>query len=143
MMGRQESSCHVRCLEDADVRGAWEGLEAAAQVIVPYTCKLSGKREELLLLSDDCAERLAARFRPLGKPETLKLLAALASTELCQCDVATLLQREEGAVAGELRRLSRLGLLKHRLIEGMDYFALADNALRDLLEQGPTSAVAH
>ena len=141
-MGQQPFSCHIRCLEGADVSGAWEGLAAAAQVSVPYTCKLSGKREALLLLSDDCAKRQAERFRPLCKPESLKLLAALAWAELCECDVATLLHKEDGATACELRRLHRLGLLKHRQVEGMNYYTLANEALCELLNQGPTSAVA-
>jgi DNA-binding transcriptional ArsR family regulator len=140
-MGQQRISCHVRCLEGVDVFGAWKGLATAAQVSVPYTCKLSGKREALLL-SDDCAKRLADRFRPLGKPESLKMLAALASAELCECDVATLLQKEEGVTARELQRLYRLGLLKHRHVEGINYHALANEALSDLLKQGPTSAVS-
>lgn len=139
-MGQQQISCRLRCLEGAAVSEAWKGLAAAAQVSVPYTCKLSGKREELLLLSDDCAKRQADRFRPLCKPESLKMLAALASTELCDCDVATLLQKEDGATACELRRLHRLGLLKHRKVEGMNYYTLANHALGELLNQGPTSA---
>jgi len=139
-MGQQQFPCHIRCLEGTDVSGAWDGLATAAQVSVPYTCKLSGKREALLLLSDDSANRMADRFRPLGKPECLKMLAALASAELCECDVATLLQKEDGATRRELQQLHRLGLLKHRQLEGMNYYILANEALSDLLKQGPTSA---
>jgi hypothetical protein len=142
-MGQQEVYCHVRCLEGADVSGAWDGLTNAAQVSVPYTCKLSGKREALLLLSDDCAKRQAERFRPLSKPESLKILAALATAELCECDVATLMQKDDNGTACELRRLHRLGLLKHRQIEGMNYYTLASPALCWLLNQGPSSAPLH
>ena len=60
-------------------------------------------------------------------------VCALASAELCECDIATLVERDESDVVADLERLRAVGLLSEREVEGMKYYALADVAMRYLL----------
>ncbi len=66
---------------------------------------MSGKREELLLLSPQCLEKLVTIFSPLGDPLALAILHALISSELCECDIATLMEQDESQVLDRLDKL--------------------------------------
>lgn len=132
-MKTRRISCPIRCLEEDDIRRAREDLKGNAFTKVSYLCRLSGKAEEVLLLSQQRIEELSAIFSPLGDPLALKILYALISCELCECDIATLVEQDGGEVANRLDKLHSLGLLQHRKIQGMSYYSVAMEDLRDFL----------
>jgi len=128
-------TCRIRCLEAETVRAAKGEMKGAAVGRVPFVCTLSGKKEEILLISDDAARRLATLIPSLGGPLAQKIAASILGAELCECDIATLTESDEGRVLDELERLESIGVARSRKIEGMTYYALAGGETRDLLDE--------
>ena len=81
-------------------------------------------------------ERLAEIFKALGDPTRVRLLSALATAELCVCDLATLLSLTESAVSHQLRFLRSLRLVRARREGRMVFYRLDDEHIVRLLAQG-------
>jgi DNA-binding transcriptional ArsR family regulator len=81
-------------------------------------------------------ERLAEIFKALGDPTRVRLLTALATAELCVCDLATLLAISESAVSHQLRLLRSLRLVRARRDGRMAFYRLDDEHIARLLAQG-------
>jgi ArsR family transcriptional regulator, lead/cadmium/zinc/bismuth-responsive transcriptional repressor len=81
-------------------------------------------------------ERLAEIFKALGDPTRVRLLSALATAELCVCDLATLLGLTESAVSHQLRFLRSLWLVRARRDGRMVFYRLDDDHIVRLLAQG-------
>ena len=85
---------------------------------------------------------LAEIFRVLGDPTRVRILHALAASELCVCDLAAILGMSQSAVSHQLRLLRSLRLVRHRREGRMVYYALDDDHIEKLLAQG-LDHVAH
>ena len=85
---------------------------------------------------------LAEIFRALGDPTRVRILHALAASELCVCDLAAILGMSQSAVSHQLRLLRSLRLVRHRREGRMVYYALDDDHIEKLLAQG-LDHVAH
>lgn len=72
-------------------------------------------------------------FKALGDPTRCTILTALASGEMCVCDLASLLSVSRSAVSHQLRLLRAQRLVKHRRDGQMIRYALADGHVRQLL----------
>lgn len=70
---------------------------------------------------------LADTFSAMGDPMRLRLLFALATDELCVCDLATLLGVSVSAVSHQLRLLRGLRLVKCRREGRLSYYSLDDS----------------
>ncbi|MEA5376654.1 MULTISPECIES: helix-turn-helix domain-containing protein [Vibrio harveyi group] len=132
-MAYKKIRCEIRCLEPATVRAAKRAMMGAVISKVPFVCKVSGQKEENLLLSDDRAQYLAALPDALGGPLTQKILYAILGAELCECDIVTLTDDDEGRVLNELERLRINGIVTCRAIEGMTYYSLGNANVKDRL----------
>lgn len=80
---------------------------------------------ELLLMPE--AQRMAEFFGVLADPTRLRLLSALASQELCVCDLAAGLKMGESAVSHQLRVMRAMRLVKYRREGRNVYYSLADH----------------
>ena len=69
---------------------------------------------------------LAEFFAALGDPTRLRIVAALASQELCVCDLSAAIGQTESAVSHQLRRMSALRLVRSRREGRHVYYALDD-----------------
>jgi DNA-binding transcriptional ArsR family regulator len=78
---------------------------------------------------------LAEIFTALGDPTRLKILAALASRELCVCDLAATVGQSESAVSHQLRQLRSLALVRSRREGRLVYYALDDHHIASLYGQ--------
>lgn len=87
------------------------------------------------LIDDRSAEALAATFSVLGDPTRVRLLDALASRELCVCELAELIGSSDSAVSHQLRLLRSLRLVRSRRAGRMIYYRLDDDHIRQLLDQ--------
>ena len=81
-------------------------------------------------------ERLAEIFKALSDPTRVRLLSALATAELCVCDLATFLALSESAVSHQLRLLRSLRLVRARRDGRMVFYRLDDDHIVRLLAQG-------
>jgi ArsR family transcriptional regulator len=104
----------------------------------PETCdvihihpeQLSSLRGKLVGAAD--AGELAETFRTLGDPTRVRMLDALAHSELCVCDLATLIGLSESAVSHQLRLLRNLRLVKARRDGRMVFYSLDDRHIMTL-----------
>ena len=87
-------------------------------------------------LSDASAAALAETFRALGDLTRVRMLDALARTELCVQDLAARLNLTESAVSHQLRLLRNMRLVRTRREGRMVFYALDDQHIVGLFEQG-------
>jgi ArsR family transcriptional regulator, lead/cadmium/zinc/bismuth-responsive transcriptional repressor len=103
-------------------------------VIHVHPAQLAALRGTLVGLED--AGELAETFRTLGDPTRVRMLDALSQSELCVCDLATLIGLSESAVSHQLRLLRNLRLVKARRDGRMVFYALDDRHIITLFRQG-------
>ena len=111
-------------MDPAAVKTAIKKLSPSGIKWMPYTCQISGKEENILLIGDDLASQLASSLAEVEDTNGTKILAGLYSAELCECDMATLTNLSEQEVIYQLERFKSLGVITHRIIHGMNYFRL-------------------
>jgi hypothetical protein len=131
MSENRKINCSIRCLDQSIVVEVRTGLTKAPISSVPYVCKVSGQKEEVLLVSDELAETISDQV--IGLLDSLDAILAVATlyTQLCECDLATLAQKPEADVLAHLDRLEEAGVLTRQLIDGMNYFGIATGRTRD------------
>ncbi|MDZ7268927.1 MAG: metalloregulator ArsR/SmtB family transcription factor [candidate division KSB1 bacterium] len=78
--------------------------------------------------------RLAEIFKVLSDPMRLKIILALQRTELCVCDLASLLGVTRPAVSHHLRFLRAVRLVKYRRAGKMAYYSLDDEHIERLIK---------
>ena len=81
------------------------------------------------------AQRMAELFGVLADPSRLRLLSALASQELCVCDLAAVAKMSESAVSHQLRILRTMRLVSYRRKGRNVYYGLADSHIVNLYRQ--------
>jgi len=88
------------------------------------------------LLRDEPAAALAETFKVLGDVTRVRMLDALARTELCVSDLAELLGLTESAVSHQLRLLRGMRLVRPRRDGRLIFYSLDDHHIVGLFEQG-------
>jgi len=95
------------------------------------------------LLNVDKAMRLAALFGVLSDPTRLQVVYALLHAptgELCVCDLASGLGRDDTTISHQLRVLRNQQVVAMRKFGRIVYYRLVDEHIRLLLELGLTHA---
>jgi ArsR family transcriptional regulator, lead/cadmium/zinc/bismuth-responsive transcriptional repressor len=93
-----------------------------------YLVNLDNVRQvqpEIVLMEK--AQRMAEFFGTLADPNRLRLLSALASQELCVCDLAAVVKMGESAVSHQLRILRSQRLVRYRREGRNIFYSLADS----------------
>jgi ArsR family transcriptional regulator, lead/cadmium/zinc/bismuth-responsive transcriptional repressor len=93
------------------------------------------------LPSCDARCRLAELFTALADPTRARMLLALASGELCVCDLAGIAGVSQSAVSHQLRMLRDLRLVAWTRDGKRAVYRLADDHVRDLLAIGLVHAL--
>src|SRR2546425_10019749 len=91
------------------------------------------------LLSTDKAMRLAALFGVLSDPTRLQVVYALLNApggELCVCDLASGLGRDDTTISHQLRVLRNQQIVAMRKAGRVVYYRLVDEHIRHLLAVG-------
>jgi DNA-binding transcriptional ArsR family regulator len=102
--------------------------------VVCVNTRAVGRAKKHMPAPDQVA-RVAETFAALGDPTRVRILAALATTELCVCDLAALLGMTLSAVSHQLRLLRHLGLVKYRKEGRLAHYALDDEHASEMLSQ--------
>jgi DNA-binding transcriptional ArsR family regulator len=108
--------------------------EEGCRVRVVHMDRVRRARKEAVPEAD--AERLVRTFQVLGDPTRMKIILALASGEMCVCDLAAYLNLTESAVSHQLRRMRDLGLVAPRRDGQVLYYKLVDPHAAALLKTG-------
>lgn len=77
---------------------------------------------------------MAEVFKALADETRLKVVYALAQSELCVCDVAAILGTSKATASYHLRLLHHLGLARFRREGKLVYYSLADSHLGHLVD---------
>ncbi len=91
------------------------------------------------LLSAHEAARIAALFAVLSDPTRLQVVHALFSAptgELCVCDIAAGLGRDDTTISHQLRVLRNQQVVAMRKVGRSVYYRLIDEHIRQLLKMG-------
>lgn len=92
-------------------------------------------------LTTDKATQVANLFTVLSDPTRLQVLYALLLApggELCVCDLATGLGRDDTTISHQLRVLRNQHIVAMRKVGRIVYYRLVDDHIRQLLELGMT-----
>ena len=68
--------------------------------------------------------------------ELFKILYSLLISEMCVCDIATLLGMSQSAISHQLRILKQSGLVKYRREGKTIFYSLSDNHVSTIINQG-------
>ncbi len=88
------------------------------------------------LPGNDTLFRLADLFKVFGDGTRIRILYVLFEAEVCVCDLARLLGMTQSAISHQLRLLKQARLVKSRRDGKTIFYALADDHVRTLLQQG-------
>ena len=79
---------------------------------------------------------LAELFKIFGDSTRIKILYVLFESEMCVCDIATLLNMTQSAISHQLSVLKKNKLIKSRRDGKTIFYSLADSHVRAILDQG-------
>lgn len=81
---------------------------------------------------------LAELFKVFGDTTRIRILWALAESEMCVCDIATLLNMTQSAISHQLRVLKQARLVRNRKEGKIVYYTLDDHHVKQIFELGLT-----
>ena len=79
---------------------------------------------------------LAELFKVFGDSTRIKILCALFESEMCVCDIATLLNMTQSAISHQLRVLKTNKLVNNRKVGKVVYYSLDDAHIKHIFDQG-------
>lgn len=86
------------------------------------------------MMDDHTITDLSNVFKTLGDRTRIKILYALSKSELCVCDISTILNMSMSAVSHQLRVLRNMKLVKYRKKGKEVYYSLDDNHVVQLIK---------
>ena len=115
-----------------DVINGTEALNCTVQ----HPVDLSNVRQlHRSLLSVEKSQRMAEFFSLLGDANRLRILSALATQELCVCDLAAAVKMSESAVSHQLRALRAMRLVSYRKQGRNVFYCLKDSHVLNLYRE--------
>lgn len=81
-------------------------------------------------------EKLAEFFKIFGDLTRIRILWALSESEMCVCDIATLLNASQSSISHQLRILKQNALVKNRKDGKVVYYSLEDEHIKEIFSQG-------
>ena len=88
------------------------------------------------MLSYDAIFDLSTFFQVFSDETRLRILEALLVSELCVCDIASLLSMSQSSISHQLRTLRELSLVKPRKEGKVVYYSLMDDHIKKILDLG-------
>ena len=88
------------------------------------------------LPSQDVLELLANYFQGFSDPTRIKILSALAMSELCVNDISALLNINQTTVSHQLKFLKNLNVVKFKRVGKVIYYSLVSETVNDVMLTG-------
>lgn len=85
---------------------------------------------------DELLYDLAELYKIFGDSTRIKILYVLFESEMCVCDIATLLNMTTSAISHQLKILKQASLVKFRKSGKTVFYSLADDHVRTIIGQG-------
>ncbi|MEG0741948.1 MAG: metalloregulator ArsR/SmtB family transcription factor [Clostridia bacterium] len=86
--------------------------------------------------SEDVLFDLSELYKVFGDSTRIRILYCLFASEMCVCDIATLLSMTQSAISHQLSVLKKSKLIKNRRDGKTIFYSLADSHVRTILDQG-------
>lgn len=80
--------------------------------------------------------KMAELFKAMSDPTRLKIINALILSEMCVCDLASLLNMNQPAISHHLKTLRQFQMIKYRREGKMVYYSLDDANIAPMFRQG-------
>lgn len=96
---------------------------------IVHTVSAAMPEEEILY---DVAEL----FKVFGDTTRIKILCTLFESEMCVCDMATVLNMSQSSISHQLRVLKNAKLVKNRKEGKVVYYSLSDDHVQRIFDQG-------
>ena len=109
---------------------------AAAECSTAVVHAESVRKAREALPSEEAIHRLADFFKILGDPTRIRILEALVISELCVCDIASLLRVGRSAVSHQLATLRQANLVAYRRAGKTVYYRLSDDHVKLIIDLG-------
>jgi len=94
------------------------------------------KKVKSVMPSDNDLYKLADLYKAMGDATRIRILSALAQSEMCVCDLSALLDMTQSAISHQLRVLRQANLVTFRKVGKVVYYSLEDAHITMLYEQG-------
>lgn len=88
------------------------------------------------LPKDETLYKLAEFFKVFGDSTRIRILCALFESEMCVCDLATLLKLSQSAISHQLRTLKGARLVRYRREGKVVYYSLDDDHIKHIFDEG-------
>ena len=85
---------------------------------------------------EDTLYDLTELFRIFADSTRIRILYVLLESEMCVCDIAALLGMTQSAISHQLRALKNARLVKSRREGKTVFYALADDHVKTIIDQG-------
>lgn len=85
---------------------------------------------------EDVLFDLSELFKVFGDSTRIRILYCLFESEMCVCDIATLLNMTQSAISHQLSVLKKNKLVKSRREGKTVFYSLADAHVRAIIDQG-------
>lgn len=85
---------------------------------------------------EDVLFDLSELFKVFGDSTRIRILYCLFASEMCVCDIATLLNMTQSAISHQLSVLKKNKLVKSRREGKVVFYSLADGHVRTMINQG-------
>lgn len=105
-------------------------------------CELIHVHEEIVnrvsqeMPDEDALFDLSELFKVFGDSTRIRILYCLFESEMCVCDIATLLNMTQSAISHQLSVLKKSKLVKSRRSGKTIFYSLADGHVRAIINQG-------
>lgn len=86
------------------------------------------------MLEDDVLLSMADFYKALSDSTRIKIINALVISELCVCDISSLLNMTKSAVSHQLGNLKEMNLIKARKVGKEVWYSLADEHVLEMFE---------
>lgn len=112
------------------------------QEVEEYTCEYMHVHEDIVeqveqvMPDEQQLLDLSEFFKVFGDSTRIKILYVLSQSEMCVCDIATLLQMGQSAISHQLRILKQMRLVRFRREGKTVFYSLADAHIQTILAQG-------
>lgn len=101
-------------------------------------CKCNVVHEEIIkkvkdeMIDEETLQDISDLFKVFSDSTRIKIIFALFKSEMCVCDIATLLQMNQSAISHQLRVLKQARLVKYRKEGKSVYYSLDDNHIEEI-----------
>lgn len=122
-------------MEDYKVKGPHPETEIESCEFMHVHEDIIRQVQEVMPVEEQLLD-LAEFFKVFGDSTRIKILYVLSQSEMCVCDIATLLQMGQSAISHQLRVLKQMRLVKFRKDGKTVFYSLADAHIQTILAQG-------